>query len=56
MDRKNPPFLKKIQKNIFDPLFGPFKNVTFLLVLHIFQGVRKDFFFIQTGANFAQPL
>jgi hypothetical protein len=56
MDPKNPPILKKFKKNIFDPLFGHFKNVTFLLVLHIFQGVCKYFFLIQNGANFAQPL
>jgi hypothetical protein len=53
---KNPLFKKNKNKNIFDHLFEPFKNETFLLVLRIFQGVRKYFFFIQNGANFAHPL
>ena len=56
MDPKNPPILKKFKKNIFDPLFGPFKTVNFFARFMLFQGVRKYFFFIQNGANFAQPL
>jgi hypothetical protein len=56
MDPKNPPMLKKFKKNIFDPYLDPLKMRLFLLVLRIFHGVRKYFFFIQNGANFAQPL
>ena len=44
MDPKNPPMLKKLKKNIFDPYLDPLKMRFFLLVLRIFQGVRKTFF------------
>ncbi len=54
---QEPPYLKKNKiKYTFDPLFGPFKNVIFFARFTLFQGVRKYFFFIQNGVNFAQPL
>ncbi len=52
---RTPSFKKKMPKNIFDLLFGPFKNVTFFAHFTLLQGVRKDFIFIQNGANFAKP-
>ncbi len=54
-DPKNSHFLKKFKKNIFDLLFGPFKNATFLLILRFYRGYVNTFLFIQNGANFAQP-
>ena len=55
MGPKNPPIKKKFKKNIFEVLFGPFKK-GFFARFTLFLGVRKYFFFIQNGANFAQPL
>jgi hypothetical protein len=43
MGPKNPPTKKKLKKNIFDLLFGPFKKVIFALFT-LFLGVRKYFF------------
>jgi hypothetical protein len=53
---RTPPILKKFNKIFLTPYLDPLKMRLFLLVLHILQGVRKYFFFIQNGANFAQPL
>ncbi len=43
MDPKNPPIKNKSQKNIFNLLFGPFKNVTFLLILRFYRGFVNTF-------------
>ena len=43
-DPKNPHFLKKFKKNIFDLLFGTFKNVTFWLILRFYRGYVNTFF------------
>jgi hypothetical protein len=44
MGPKNPPIKKKFKKNIFDVLFGPFKNVTFFAHLHFYRGYVNTFY------------